>query len=99
MVVNEALMQGVPVLVSNACGAKTLIEVSGAGNIFEAGSADDLMRALRELSQPGRLSDCQRNARAYRSFLTPAFAAKQLHNYLANLAGNLGSEKLSPWYL
>ena len=99
VVVNEALMQGVPVLVSNACGAKTLIEVSGAGNIFEAGSADDLMRALRELSQPGRLSDCQRNARAYRSFLTPAFAAQQLHNYLANLAGNLGSEKLSPWYL
>jgi glycosyltransferase involved in cell wall biosynthesis len=48
VVVNEALIQGVPALVSSACGAKTLIEVSGAGSIFEAGSADDLMRALRE---------------------------------------------------
>jgi glycosyltransferase involved in cell wall biosynthesis len=98
VVVNEALMQGVPALVSNTCGARTLVKVSGAGSIFEAGSADDLMRALRELSQPDRLADCQRNARAFGPFLDPVFAAHQLHKFLLNFPGPRGSAALSPWY-
>ena len=98
VVVNEALIQGVPALVSNACGAKTLIEVSGAGSIFEAGSVDDLMRVLRELSDPARLADCQRNARTYGPQLDPALAANQLHLCLLSAADPQIAVPLSPWY-
>jgi len=98
VVVNEALIQGVPALVSDACGAKTLIEVSGAGSIFEAGSADDLMRVLRELSDPVRLADCQRNARAYGPQLDPVLAANQLHQCLLSAADPQITVPLSPWY-
>jgi len=98
VVVNEALIQGVPALVSSACGAKTLIEVSGAGSIFEAGSADDLMRALLELSDPVRLADCKRNARAYGPQLDPVLAANQLHQYLLSAADPQITVPLSPWY-
>jgi glycosyltransferase involved in cell wall biosynthesis len=98
VVVNEALMQGVPALVSDACGAKTLIEVSGAGSIFEAGSADDLMRVLRELSDPVRLADCQRKARAYGPQLDPVLAANQLHQCLLSAADPQITVPLSPWY-
>jgi glycosyltransferase involved in cell wall biosynthesis len=98
VVVNEALLQGVPALVSNACGAKTLVEVSGAGSIFEAGSVEDLMRVLRELCDPARLADCQRNARTYGPQLNPVLAANQLHLCLLSAADPQIAVPLSPWY-
>ena len=98
VVVNEALIQGVPALVSDACGAKTLVEVSGAGSIFQAGCAEDLMRVLRELFDPVRLADCQRNARAYGPQLDPVLAANQLHQCLLSVADPQITLPLSPWY-
>ncbi|MBF0498264.1 MAG: glycosyltransferase [Deltaproteobacteria bacterium] len=45
-VVNEALMQGVPVICSDKCGASDLLNGADRGEIFRAGSVDALRRAL-----------------------------------------------------
>jgi glycosyltransferase involved in cell wall biosynthesis len=45
-VVNEALMCGVPVVCSDACGAADLIKDSFRGEIFKTGSISDLRRIL-----------------------------------------------------
>jgi len=45
-VVNEALMCGVPVVCSDACGAAELINGSFRGEVFKTGSVSDLHRIL-----------------------------------------------------
>ncbi len=47
VVVNEALMRGVPVVTSDRCGAADLLQDPERGEIFASGSAPDLARALR----------------------------------------------------
>jgi glycosyltransferase involved in cell wall biosynthesis len=46
VVVNEALMQGVPVLCSDRCGARDLLAESWRGGVFRAGSAASLAEVL-----------------------------------------------------
>jgi preprotein translocase subunit SecA len=65
---------------------------------FYVSLEDDLMRVLRELSDPVRLADCQRNARAYGPQLDPVLAANQLHQCLLSAADPQITVPLSPWY-
>jgi glycosyltransferase involved in cell wall biosynthesis len=46
-VVNEALMQGVPVICSDRCGARDLVSDSWRGQAFQAGSIEGLREVLR----------------------------------------------------
>jgi glycosyltransferase involved in cell wall biosynthesis len=46
VVVNEALLAGVPVICSDMCGAKVLLNGLERGDIFRSDSEDDLRRAL-----------------------------------------------------
>jgi len=46
VVVNEALLQGVPVIVSSNVGAKCMVEHSGAGMVFESGDESSLKGVL-----------------------------------------------------
>jgi glycosyltransferase involved in cell wall biosynthesis len=46
-VVNEALMLGTPTIVSNACGAASLVINDTCGSIFRSNDEKDLERALR----------------------------------------------------
>jgi glycosyltransferase involved in cell wall biosynthesis len=47
-VVNEALMRGVPVICSSACGASDLIQYPWLGSVVAANSAERLRQALSE---------------------------------------------------
>ena len=47
VVVNEALMRGVPVICSDHCGASDLLEDAWRGETFQAGSAQSLEAVLR----------------------------------------------------
>lgn len=53
-VVNEALMNGVPVVCSNACGAADLLDNSFRGEVFKAESIFDLRRILARRIKQGR---------------------------------------------
>lgn len=46
VVVNEALMQGVPVLCSDRCGARDLLAETWRGEVFKAGSVESLRDVL-----------------------------------------------------
>jgi glycosyltransferase involved in cell wall biosynthesis len=47
-VVNEALMEGVPVICSDRCGARDLLREPWRGEVFRAGSAASLRAVLRK---------------------------------------------------
>jgi glycosyltransferase involved in cell wall biosynthesis len=47
-VVNEALMRGIPVICTSACGASDLIRHSGLGSVVASSSVEELRRALTE---------------------------------------------------
>lgn len=97
VVVNEALLQGVPVLVSDACGAKALIEMSGAGAIFKAGSKNALVEVLTRLThQPTVLYQWRAAARLYRESITPKVAGRYLYQSLAHALDESGFLKPEP---
>ncbi|MER9676186.1 glycosyltransferase family 4 protein [Mesorhizobium sp. M0208] len=101
--VNEALLSGLPVVVSDGVGAKELVEVSGAGELFRAGSsaslADALTRSLARLSNEAELVD---KVCAFQRSITPHAAAAYLVEVLDYIqAGSVVSltRPIPPWSL
>lgn len=54
-VVSEALMNGVPAICSDACGAAEAVIASGVGGVFPRGDVDTLTALLRKLASDGPL--------------------------------------------
>jgi glycosyltransferase involved in cell wall biosynthesis len=57
LVVNEALMQNVPVIVSDRVGAKVLVEKSGAGMVFQSENVQELKNLLLRILQERKTLD------------------------------------------
>lgn len=98
VVVNEALLQGVPVLASNKVGASALIVQSGAGMIFDPNNMPALIDVIESLIKDRTiLTNWAINAQTYAKKLSPEMAANYM---LACIEANLlGTEKPScPWY-
>ena len=99
LVVNEALMQGVPVVVSDRVGAKTLVEDSGAGLIFENGNVAQLAELLTDLSvHREKIATMKSRCAVVRDLITPQIGAdylKKVLNY--HFAGS--GEKPDPVWL
>jgi len=80
VVVNEALLQGVPVIASENVGARCLIEASGAGAIFHNEDAVGLQMILQQLSaDPEVLISWRVNAAKVKMLIEPEIAAKYMH--------------------
>lgn len=100
VVVNEALLQGIPALVSSECGAKALVESSGAGAIFPAKNADELVRLIKSaIGQPSMLASWRSAAIVYRETLSPSVAGAYLYDCLQYATGSLAEKPAAPWYL
>jgi glycosyltransferase involved in cell wall biosynthesis len=100
VVVNEALLQGVPVIVSDAVGARTLVEKSGAGHVFQAGEAESLARALVALcDNPVLLGQWRDAAEDFRQQLSPEVAAKYLYDCMRFVSGLTQCRPCAPWYV
>ena len=83
VVVNEALLQGVPVIVSSNVGAKQLLEWSGAGLIFESENVNDLVDKIKiVIDNPTGLHEMRRNAARVGQEILPEKAAQYLLNVL-----------------
>jgi len=97
VVVNEALLQGVPVIVSDQVGAKVLVEKSGAGEVVVAGDAEALVRSFENLvNNPDKLTGWMKHALAFRACLSPEVAANYLYK---SLSFSLGAKNDNPWYM
>lgn len=81
--INEALLSGLPVVVSDGVGAKELIETSSAGQVFRAGSeaslADSLDILFRRLHNGSGLSDL---IREFRPSITPEAVASYVEKII-----------------
>jgi glycosyltransferase involved in cell wall biosynthesis len=79
LVVNEALLQGTPVVVSDKVGAKCLVENSGCGMIFQHDNFDDLEGQLESvLINPEKLDYMKKCSLKVSSLITPEIGAKYL---------------------
>lgn len=79
MRVNEALIAGLPVIVSNGLGASEVIERSGAGGVFRSGNVMSLARQLRlVLAQRGVLQRWTGHVPAAQQQIDPREAAQFL---------------------
>lgn len=100
VVVNEALLQGVPVIVSDAVGARTLVDASGAGAVFMAGDADGLTRVISDLARTPQLLERWRSAAIdFQQQLSPEVAACYLYGCLLFVSGASMVKPAAPWYV
>jgi len=84
VVVNEALLQGVPVIISDHVGAKCLVELSNsAGLVFRCEDVADLTSKIRHFSLDSKLrSDMRKFAGEVGSRILPENAASYMHAVL-----------------
>ncbi|MFM2275741.1 MAG: hypothetical protein RL211_1613 [Pseudomonadota bacterium] len=100
VVVNEALLKGVPVIVSDAVGARTLVEKSGAGAIFVASDSDGLARVISDLvGAPQLLEQWRKAAANFQRQLSPEVAANYLYDCLLFVSGSSKDKPSAPWYV
>ncbi|MEY3760388.1 MAG: hypothetical protein RIR39_1879, partial [Pseudomonadota bacterium] len=83
VVVNEALLQGVPVIASENVGARCLVEANGAGAIFPNEDAADMQNIFQQLStDPKVLHAWRDNAARVRVLIEPEVAAQYMKDVL-----------------
>lgn len=98
VVVNEALLQGVPVIVSSRVGAKCLIENSGAGLIFRSEDHKHLAEILKILvKDPDQLSVMQKKAWQISEKILPGMGAKFILNTILFYFFGKGERPLPAW--
>lgn len=100
VVVNEALLRGVPVVCSDHCGASDLLGEPWRGEAFEAGAAS-LETALRRwISRGKRTLDETRRIQEWSERITGAAAAGYLQSVIAwtrTPAKTREARPLAPW--
>lgn len=96
--VNEALLQGVPVLVSSATGAAAMVQKQQAGFVFDPARPDELAALIRRIAKDPALLDTARNrAIAMSALLAPATAARYMLDSF-NAVERGAPPPACPWY-
>jgi glycosyltransferase involved in cell wall biosynthesis len=99
VVVNEALLQGVPVILSDAVGAGALIEKSKAGWIFPVKDFKKLSSIIICLAKKRcHLIESKSAAYNFKKNLYPAVAARYFYECLLYISGEKTERPISPWY-
>ena len=99
VVVNEALLQGVPVIVSDHVGAKCLVESpGGAGLVFCCDDVNDLMLKIRRFVLDVDLRcGMKKSANHISNKLLPEHAARYMYDALNYYYNNKGSRPEPLW--
>ena len=98
VVVNEALSLGVPALVSDCCGARDLIEATGAGVVFTAGDEAQLRsKVLAFLERPEMYRQACERALRIGQMIQPAMMARYLHENIARIQSGQEITSQLPW--
>jgi glycosyltransferase involved in cell wall biosynthesis len=99
VVVNEALLAGVPVICSDRVGAKALVQTFGAGSVFPAGDEAALAEQLGALVQdPERRQTQRQAARRAAGCIDPAVAARYMWAVIERRGAVAQAMPPSPWY-
>lgn len=99
LVVNEALMAGVPAVVSTACGAASLIENGVNGYTVSPGSPSELRRVLREFLSLGPSARRQLSAGALSSArgISLGVVSAYVVSCFRHAAGIVPVKPVAPW--
>jgi glycosyltransferase involved in cell wall biosynthesis len=96
-VVNEALMAGTPVVVSDACGASELIQHPRLGGVFHAQSVSSLSETLRSEIGKGCVDALDRKyIQEWSKCIHPQTAAQYLYKIILKTETN-NFKILAPW--
>jgi len=100
VVVNEALLQGIPVIVSDQVGASVLIQNSAAGRIFESENVESLCEIIESIiEKPDLLEDMQSQAEKLSTQISPDLAAKYLNELFLQYFFKKGQVSKTAWCL
>jgi glycosyltransferase involved in cell wall biosynthesis len=98
LVVNEALMAGVPVLVSDRCGAADLVGNGRNGYVFRSEDVLDLQNKLREfLSHRQAWGQLRAEAANTGARISAERAGAYLIECMKHMAGKTGVRPVPPW--
>jgi glycosyltransferase involved in cell wall biosynthesis len=100
MVVNEALSLGVPVIVSDRCGAADLVRNGTNGYVFRSGDALDLRQRLSDfMERRFEWPHFRAAAAADRDRISAEAAASYFIDCLMHATGKRGERPTPPWVL
>jgi glycosyltransferase involved in cell wall biosynthesis len=98
MVINEALSVGVPVIVSDRCGASDLIRHGANGYVFRSEDVEDLRRCLRDFLDRGDERARLRSAvDATAESISAEAAARYMTECLKHMTGKRQDRPVPPW--
>ena len=98
VVVNEAYQVGVPVIVSDRCGASDIVQHRNSGYVFRSGDAGDLRTCLRGfLDCPHDLPRLRANAAIFGERISTEVVAPYLLDCLRHMTGQVAEKPVPPW--
>lgn len=98
MVVNEALSAGVPVIVSDRCGAADLVQPGVNGYVFRSEDVEDMRRCLRSLLDDDVDRVTMRSAAGTTgSTISAEVAAPYLLDCVKHIIGESKARPVPPW--
>jgi glycosyltransferase involved in cell wall biosynthesis len=98
LVVNEALVAGVPVIVSDRCGASEVVENGVNGYVFRSGDVHDLCACLRAfLTQRRSWQQMRHAAREVGQTLTAEAVAPYFVACMEHMLTSEGARPVPPW--
>jgi hypothetical protein len=97
-VVSEALIRGVPVICSDACGASSAVRRAPFGYVFESGDVENLVRGLSKAMDAGALSPSERESlSSWAQCLTAPAGAVYLEEIVRSLGNEAAPRPAPPW--
>jgi glycosyltransferase involved in cell wall biosynthesis len=98
VVVNEALLQGVPVILSSRVGAKCLVQSTDAGLVFESENSSDLAKKMKALIEdPTLLLKLHNKALEVGEKILPEIAARYFLDTLLFYFYKIGVRPSAIW--
>jgi len=100
IVTNEAILNNVPVIVSDKCGSKELVENLKVGFIFQNENYDDLAnKIISIISSNEKWNYFKENCRKYSGLINTDAASDYLINILKYTEGKINKKPLPPWVI
>ena len=101
VVVNEALSVGVPVIVSDTCGAADLVHHGENGYVFVSQNSESLRTCLKNFlaQDENKRLEMRRAARATGESISTKVVAPYLVQCLQHMLGQISDKPLAPWKL
>lgn len=97
VVVNEAVLAGVPVVCSNNVGASAMVKAWGCGLVYEGGAAALADSIARVVTNPDQLNAMRTSCRQLQPFLGPAVGGRYLFDVITRKTASQ-QQFTNPWY-